>query len=190
MQLFSVTIKMAERQDLRVDCTALYNVSRQNYLIIINVTYPLHIVTDEAAFRIGLIKTANYLTTTFGQTPSIRYQVNASFYLRHRESNDLRLFTGSFFLQGNKYLSLSGPVFINFDATTFPDSVLRTANLDHAKTILTWNDSDSIWAFHNIHAIIVSFQLSKAKDHPFLMLHHLHAPRRSQRRRRHVTFNL
>lgn len=181
---------MPTMEDLRVDCTALYNVSRQNYLIIINVTYPLHIVSDEGAFRTGLIKTAGYLLTTFGHAPSIRYQVNASFYLKHQESNDLRLFTGSFFLKGNKYLSLSGPLFINFDAATFSDSVVRAANLERARTTLTWNDNESIWAFHNIHSIIVSFQLSKAKDHPFLMLHHLTAPRRSQRKRRHVTFNL
>lgn len=177
-------------QDLRVDCTALFNQSLQNYLIIMNVNFPHHIISEAGDFRNALEKTATYVSETFGNNFPIKYQVNASFYIRNQETNDLRLFTGSFFLRGNRYLSLSGPVFINFDLVSFPDSVLNVADLDRARQLLTWTDSDSVWTFHNINSIIVSFQLSREKNHPFLVQYHLHAPRHSRRRRRHVTFNI
>lgn len=177
-------------QDLRVDCTALFNSARQNYLIIININYSFLIVSDAELFRQALAKTSVYIVDMFGRSFPIHYQVNASYYLRHLETNDIRLFTGSFFLSGNRHASLSGPLFLNFDPASFIDSVLEVANIDRAKDTLTWTDSTSNWTFDSLHSVIISFQIARSKDHPFLHMHNLIAPRHSRRRRRHVVFIL
>lgn len=181
---------MANDTDLRVDCTALYNNKTDNYLIIMNVSYNYNIITDARLFEDALHRTANSIQETVNDDKPIFYQINASYYIRHQTTDDVRLFRGSFFLEGNKHLSLSGPVFIRFDQDTFANSVLQHSNLDRARQILTWADTASQWTFDSINSVIVSFQFTRSKLHPFLVKYQLISPRHGKRKRRHVTFNL
>lgn len=186
----AVWYTMANETDLRVDCTALYNLKRDNYLIIMNVNYNYNIITNATLFREALQKTANFIETAVSDHGPVSYQVNASYYIRHQTTNDVRLFRGSFFLEGNKHLSLSGPIFIRFNRETFVNSVLQHSNLDRARQTLTWSDSDSKWTFDSVNSVIVSFQFSRSRLDPFVVQHQLVSPRHGRRKRRHVTFTL
>lgn len=179
---------MSSSDSLKIDATSL-SLTQQSSILLLNINYPLRIVRDRNLFFEILQETAAYLDNIF-QGERLKYQVNASYYLKHSKTQDEKLFTGSFLISDlGLAQSTSLTDFITFtDVNDFTQTVFDIATEDYARQKLTWRNIDSEWSFHSLASIIVTCQATVLNTFHFITIHQLFSVQR-RRRRRNVTFN-
>ena len=95
----------AGRHILKVDCTSL-NIEndsahqRDQVMVFYNVNIPATIINNDQEKRAVLERVKNLLIRDFGEEDVV-YQICASYFLRHIETNQEIIWTGSFFARNN-----------------------------------------------------------------------------------------
>ena len=172
-------------QDTKVDITSL-DIEGQNnrvFLVCLNFNIPEDKQADPEQFQGLLSDISDFLRLHFLPHHQVTFQVTASYYLKNRNTDEERLWTGSFF-PGNR-VSLSGPYFQIFNPQTFSTKLQRYTLPQNVLQNLAWNHLDTEWNFQGVASFIVNCQVSVGNDHEFLTAFDLHSNRR-RRGRRHV----
>lgn len=160
---------MSSQSELKIDVTS-FACDNHRELVVANANLPLNIIRDNRELQGALQRLSDFLQNTFSND-SVSFQVNASYYIRHTETDDVKFFAGSFLPQDNVDVSLSGEQFIRFRADTFTQTVSRYCNEDFARDKLTWKDKASNWEFHSLNSIIISCQVTVSNNHNFFLYH-------------------
>ena len=163
--------------ELKIDST-LIKTDNLLYLLMLNFNFPITHVNDRPRFERLLDVTNQYLTDMF-RGSTLKYKINASYHLRHSETGDVRLFTGSFFMDRikiDKTLSLSGSEFLTYDVQTFKQNVINCTNERHIRSVLLWTDLSSKWVFDSVVSIIINVQATVSHTIRFVQLHNLLVP--------------
>ena len=116
---------------LKLDFTSIQK-SDSHQLVLLNFNYPIIVVQNIPVFERFLNVAADYLQTYFGTlATTVRFQVTASYYLRHKELGKEKVWTGSFHPKGN------GPAVISCDDEyhLFPKTILQTLSFTLAPKI-------------------------------------------------------
>lgn len=181
---------------VKVDFTAINRPFENEYLTLINFSVDAQHLNDQQSAVACSQIIANFLLEYFQQEVYIGVQICASYNLRHSETNDVRLFTGSFNNTPNMMNSLSGDHFFPFRINTWPQLFLQFSDLDRAYNILhPQPEVDTKWEVESIESIIVNCQLVLPTYHPFLTEYQLNQALADQqhgrrRRRKHKTIIL
>ena len=176
---------MSPVQDTKVDITSLEleEHNSRRYLVCLNFNIPEDKQADPALFQDLLSDISDFLTLNFLPHHQVTFQVTAAYYLKNRNTNEERLWTGSFF-PGNR-VSLSGPYFQIFDPQTFSRKLQQYTLPLNVLQNLTGNHLDTEWAFQGIASFIVNCQVAVTENHEFLRTFDLRSNRR-RRQRRHI----
>ena len=172
-------------QDTKVDITSLDIEGDVNepILVCLNFNIPEDKQADPGQFQDLLSDISDFLTLHFLPQNQVTFQVTASYYLKNRNTEEERLWTGSFF-PGNR-ASLSGPYFQVFSPQTFSAKLQQYTLPQNVLQNLVWNHLDTEWNFLGIASFIVNCQVSVTNNHEFLRTFDLHSNRR-RRQRRHI----
>jgi hypothetical protein len=176
---------MSPVQDTKVDITSL-DIEENNshtILVCLNFNIPEDKQADPGQFRDLLSDISEFLTVNFLPDNQVSFQVTASYYLKNRNTDEERLWTGSFF-PGNR-VSLSGPYFQIFNPQTFPRKLQQYTLPGNVLQNLEWNHLETQWTFLGIASFIVNCQVAVEDNDEFLRTFDLHSNRR-RRQRRHV----
>ena len=176
---------MSPVQDTKVDITSLNleELNGRRYLVCLNFNIPEDKQADPALFEDLLSDISNFLTVNFLPNSQVTFQVTAAYYLKNRNTDEERLWTGSFF-PGNR-VSLSGPYFQIFNPQTFSRKLQQYTLPLNVLQNLTRNHLDTEWDFQGIASFIVNCQVAVTEDHEFLRTFDLRSNRR-RRQRRHL----
>ena len=181
---------MLSQQDLKVNATALH-VHRDTYMLVLNFNFPKIFVQPRDEFNRLLDITANYLERQFYR--DFRYKILASYYLKHKQTGDVILFTGGFFLDRarlHRSTALSGEHWLPYEyRDLFKDDMLRCCDETYASRVLTWTDKDSSYTFDEISTYILSVQTTTTALNPFIQEHGL-LRYGARRNRRTITFTI
>ena len=175
----------AGRHILKVDCTSLNFDSedihrRDELMVFYNVNIPAAIIINNQEKRAVLERVKNLLIRDFDQA-DIVYQICASYFLRHTETNQEIIWTGSFFARNNNPSRLLS--FQVFDPNQFVDICFEaTENVDDK---LRYNNFDTKWKYDRLISVIINIQAEVSRDHPVLRKRNLQYDER-----RHTTFSL
>jgi hypothetical protein len=176
---------MSPVQDTKVDITSLdiEGNTDEPILVCLNFNIPEEKQADPAQFQDLLSDISDFLSLHFVPHHQVTFQVTAAYYLKNRNTEEERLWAGSFF-PGNR-VSLSGPFFQIFNPQTFSVKLQRYTLPQNVLQNLAWNHLDTEWNFLGIASFIVNCQVSVGNNHEFLTTFDLHS-NRQRRQRRHV----
>ena len=176
---------MSPVQDTKVDITSLDLEGNINdrILVCLNFNIPEDKQADPAQFENLLSDISNFLTAHFLPNNHVTFQVTAAYYLKNRNTDEERLWAGSFF-PGNR-VSLSGPYFQIFSPQTFSRKLQQYTLPQNVLQNLAWNHLDTEWTFLGVASFIVNCQVAVEENHEFLRIFDLHSNRR-RRQRRHI----
>jgi hypothetical protein len=177
---------MSSVQDTKVDITSLNLEDHENatFLVCLNFNIPRDKQADAAQFQNLLSDISNFLQLNFLPDNQVTFQVTAAYYLKNRNTNEERLWVGSFF-PGNR-ISLSGTYFQIFNPHTFPQKIRQSTEQERVLQHLAWNSLTTEWNFLSVASFIVNCQVVVEDNHGFLANHDL-LTSRNRRQRRHVT---
>lgn len=152
------------RNDLKVDCTALNQVSdntaKNHKIVLYNINIPKLIVENDDEFRAALERSRDLIQRDFlGE--SVSFYISATYFLINNHTGLRRLWTGSFLAENNRAAIVSD--FQDFSPDTFVERAFN--NCQDVEDKLTWNDVDTAWSFDALHSIIVNFQCRVEKGH-------------------------
>ena len=172
---------------LKLDVTTL-STENNTVPIILNFNIPASVVEENVpqTFDQVLNNIAEFIERHF-DTGGVIFQVTAAYYLVHVETEDRRLWTGSFYPIGNHSSSLSGQIFQAYNNS--PSFVRRVKEFSLPQNIaacLRWGGEESNWTFDSLASIITSVQTTLAHDHVFLTANDL-LQTRGRHQRRHIT---
>ena len=99
----------AGRHELKVDCTSITikkseNQVKQQLLVFYNINIPEAIVNNNIERRTVFERVKNLLINDF-RGSNVVYQICASYYLKHIDTNEKIVWSGSFFAKNNKKIS-------------------------------------------------------------------------------------
>lgn len=179
--------------NIQVDFTAIHKIlqNQQNqYLVIINFSItPQQLEQEQGAILCAQL-IQNYLLEQFQQEVMIGVQVSASYYLKHLETQDRRLFTGSFFNTSAMSNVISGEQFFSFRVATWQNQFLQFCDVERASNILSNTaEANTKWAFDELKQIIFSCQMLLPAYHQFIHRNGLNNIQ-SRRNKRHKSFVL
>ena len=174
----------AGRHVLKVDCTSLTieksDEEDDQFMIIYNVNIPAEIVNNDIERQAVLERVKNLLVHDF-RGENVVYQICAAYYLKHIDTNEEIVWSGSFFAKNNNPSRLLG--FQVFDATEFVDICYdATENVDEK---LRNNNFDTKWQYDRLISVIVNIQAEVPADHYIIRNRNLRF-----NARRHFTFSL
>ena len=184
--MHSVSFEMSPVQDTKVDITSLDLTDQHNrhvFLLCLNFNIPHQKQADPAQFQTLLSDISEFLTRNFLPDNQVTFQVTAAYYLKNRNTEEERLWTGSFF-PGNR-VSLSGPYFQIFNPQNFSQKLRDYTSQRSVQQNLVWNHLPTEWNFLSVASFIVNCQVTVDQNHEFPRAYNLHANRR-RRDRRHV----
>ena len=185
-------IRAANNNQLfKLDVTTLDAGEHEMYMLMLNFNIPRSVVEEDQPFTLeeALGDVVLFLDREFSPEP-IYYQVTASYYLRHRQSGDERLFTGSFCPKAAHATSLSGPVFRLFEGDTFSRDVRRYTTPQNILDCLDWpEDDESDWSFLSLTSVILNCQVKLSWHNQYIRRKNLLSARGNRHGRRHVTFS-
>jgi hypothetical protein len=162
----SFELHQAGRELFKVDIAQIEVTNSPNSLALLNFNIP----ADHPSLEGCVQNIVNFLDRHFSQPqPRFTYQVTATYYLRKPDTDDERIWTGSFVAGSDQNCSLSGNLFLVYDATNFFDVVRRSVAEENVVDCLTWKDVDTDWQFSHVSSFIVSFQGRLNVMHPFFV---------------------
>ena len=176
-------------QLFKLDVTTLDAGEHEMYMLMLNFNIPKSVVEEDQPFSLeeATEDVALFVDNQFLLEP-VFYQVTASYYLRHRQSGDERLFTGSFCPKANHTTSLSGPVFRLLRGATFSQEVRQFTTPQNILDCLDWpEDDESDWSFLSLASVILNCQVKLSWHNRFIRRHNLLSARGNRHGRRHVT---
>ena len=177
---------MSSVEDTKVDITSLdiQDGNRELSLLCLNFSIPHHKQENPAQFQALVSDISEFLALHFLPDNRVTFQVTASYYLKNRNTEEERLWTGSFF-PGNR-VSLSGLYFQIFNSQNFFQKLVGYTAQANVLGSLSWTHLTTEWYFLSIASFIVNCQVTVNYNHEFLRTFNLHSSRR-RRQRRHVT---
>lgn len=184
----SVCSTMSSVQDTKVDITYLSvegDNNRTVFLLCLNFNIPHHSQTNQAQFQQILSDLSRFLSHHFLPDNQVTFQVTAAYYLKNRNTDEERLWTGSFF-PGNR-VSLSGPYFQVFDPQNFQRKLQSYTSPQNVQRNLVWNHLPTEWNFLGLASFIVNCQVTVDENHEFFRTFDLGANNGRRRNRRHLT---
>lgn len=122
-----------------------------SHLVIVNVNLPIQQLEDEAS----ILSIRNWIETYFqDRLGHISFSFSASYLLRHRETGELRAWTGSF---SPRHLgSFSWSRYNLYNATTFVQQVLQKTKPDVVLNFLRLANPLSVWEFNELRSVIIT----------------------------------
>ncbi len=185
---FCVSIIMnvhAGRHVLKVDCTSITieqseNQDEEQLMIFYNVNIPETIVNNNIERRTVFERVKNLLINDF-RGSNVVYQICASYYLKHIDTDEKIVWSGSFFAKNNNPSRLLN--FQVFDSAQFVDiCFIDTENVDEK---LRNNNFDTKWQYDRLISVIVNIQAQVLGNHYVVRKRNLRL-----NARRHITFPL
>jgi hypothetical protein len=166
------------RDVLKVDALSVPTSSsaQTDYIIIYNINVPYVYFNNPTSAVNVLTQIKNVLVRDFLNNQVV-YEISASYQLRHTQTGELRLWTGSFNVRNNVRSRLTG--FQLFDPQTFV--TLSQEDVEDAPDRLTQAATqDTKWVLHQIVSIIFNAQ-SKVPYNSALLFNFAHHGRRARR---------
>jgi len=170
------------RRDLKVDATTLLGVNQQS-IVLYNFNIPENIVRDENEFANALDRFSATIQRDFGLNPNVFFQLTASYMLSNHETNEKKLWTGSFHSRDNAPSQLTG--FLGFNSATFNQDIISAA--DNVDDKLLWVGQETKWQFDGLVSLIVCVQVKVRQDDSILRERGLI---NRNGHRNHITFHL
>jgi hypothetical protein len=153
---------------------------KQQLLVFYNINIPEAIVNNNIERRAVLERVKNLLIRDF-RRENVVYQICASYYLKHIDTNEEIIWTGSFFAKNNNPSRLLG--FQVFDVTHFVDICFNaTENVDEK---FRNNNFDTKWQYDRLISVIINIQGQVFGNDPIIRKRNLQL-----NARRHTTFFL
>ena len=169
---------------LKVDQTVL-PLQNNFYLLVSNINIPERFI-DQVQPILGRI--VQFISNDYGNaTPSIDYQLTASYTLRNTNTGELRTWTGSFYPTGNDRACIT-------PFRTYNSNFIANVSLDLQRqnifNKLQFNQLDSAWKFESLISIIINVQAKITHNHHVFFSKRHFANYQRRRKRSHLTFHL
>lgn len=174
----------AGRDLFKVDITRVAIEGTNSHLALLNFNVP----ADHPNFDNCLLNIQTFLERHFPPPqPRLTYQVTASYYLRKPDTEEERVWTGSFVAGSEQNCSLSGRLFLVYNRATFLRTVRQSVLPENVEDCLSWKDVDTEWQFSHVSSFIVCFQARINVTHPFFLRFGMLPDTSGRSERRHHT---
>lgn len=145
---------------LKVTQTAIR--TGNSFILISNINIPLEYL-DNTQPIIERLK--NFITNEYRNTQPVYYEVTATYQLRHRETNSVRQWLGSFSPRIGPML-FEAEIFSEFN---FVANLTRTLNVNFiCEKLLAANSLDSDWVFDQLYSVIIHVSSMVPKEYHVL----------------------
>jgi hypothetical protein len=167
--------------DLKVDETIFENGDECMFVCNINIPEG-YLYTPRPIFeRVDAFVHQEYINIEL-----VKYQVTATYELRHTDTGALRHWAGSFMPRENNLSSfdtfhLYGPDFVN--------TLLQVCDTNSIIASLLFHNIETKWVFDNLTSIVINLQARVPREFPTLIQRDLRVAHYG-RQRRHITFPL
>ena len=171
---------------LKVDQTAIPS-QHGNFAFITNINVPVRFLENEDTRRPLFERIKTFIDSEYTQSQDIQYQFTAAYELRHLQTNQIRLFHGSFHPSGNAQASITQFRPLGAD---FVNHALDNLTLDRIHLKLDLSDLETVWAVHRIRSVIVNVQGLTERNNDVIERRNLLGHRNSRHARTHITYHL
>lgn len=150
-----------------------------SFVLISNVNIPLEYLGDPQPM---IERLNNFIKNEYRNTQPVYYEVTATYQLRHRETNSVRQWLGSFSPRIGPML-FETEIYSEFN---FAANLTRTLNVNFiCEKLLAANSLESDWVFDQLYSVIVHVSSMVPKEYHVLYrrnLFHGSGTRRSSRK--------
>lgn len=164
---------------LKADETAIP--INRGYILVCNVTIPFEQFGTEGLTQ----RVFRFLNGEFLQSGPVKFEITGTYTLRHKRTNQLRTWTGSFSPKRDFALT----ELLDFEETNFTRHLERFLNIDYLIPRCCEIVPDSDWVFHSVTALIVNAQAVVSLNSATITRRNIIDVSRGKKRR-HVTFDL
>ena len=169
--------------NLKITQTAIK--TGNSFILISNINVPLEYL-DNPANIVERVK--NFIVNEYRHVNPVYYEVTATYQLRHRETNSVRQWLGSFSPR-------AGPMLFEteiFSENTFVANFTRTIDVNYiCEKLLAANSLESDWIFDQLYSVIVHVSSLVPKDYHILYRRNLfHGSGNRRTSRKIATFDL
>lgn len=173
---------------LKIDQTAIQTNNR--YVLISNVNIPVEYLTvvgdggggggGEVAKRELLERVNQFIRAEYTHTNPVYFEVTATYQLKHRDTNNVRQWLGSF-------APRIGPMLFDpeiYSEATFVRKLVNTLDVEQISVkLLHMNGLDSDWVFDKLYSVIIHISSLVPKEYHILYRRNLfHQGRRTTRK--------
>ena len=163
-----------EYERFKLDAAAIYlNRTVQQRVIVLNFNIPLPLVSDRNTFERVHQQVANDLPPGAAGTITPPYfQLSAVYTLRHRDTNEERLWSGSFNPRARDLSQVTA--FRPLDFNSFVNYCYINSQQERVENKLTtalFNNQTSAWVLGNLKSIVISVQGTVGLNHSIFVNH-------------------
>jgi hypothetical protein len=162
-----------QRDIFKLDAAAIYDPRQANQRVIVyNINVPVDRLRNLETFElVRQVLETDFPPEAEAVVVSPSFQLSAVYVLVNTNTNEQRIWAGSFNPRGRELAQLTP--FQQFNSETFVQYAFTHADPEYAANKLSTfvQGQDSVWRFERLISVVVSFQITVHLNHPVFVRH-------------------